>query len=208
MKKLLWPLMALLVLAGAGCAGGDVVSETVSQDELLKIAVTADVELKRPGGTEASTCLGSGAFMFDFFVDGRTDQYDADGTMQLTDYNCLLIGNTAECVVEPLESAYTQRPVTGRLSYTDSGKRMEFYLPTFAGTDSLEILWDCPNGEPGVTPDMALMTQLQFPLVQERLEVMPHAGKTKEVVLEDVALNMGVFADVYLTYTTTITTLN
>jgi hypothetical protein len=211
MKKVLWPLMALLVLAGAGCFGASTepqIGDAPIVDEYKKVSVTADVVLKRPGGTEATTCIGSGAFAFDFYfpTGGGEVPLVQNSFFQLTDYNCLFVGTP--CSVEPQANAWVEREITADAdlrinhgAYTSDageslkGDRIQFRLEQLPTRESFDVLWQC-EGAPGIQPDPALLTQLYLPLYQEGWEFLIAEGDTYITTRIDYELNMGVVADI------------
>ncbi len=117
MKKSIILVLLFIFLLGAGCSGGGQVVDSQKDSGLKKISVTADVELSRPGGTQATTCLGSGAFAFDFYVNNKEASgiYLSDGIFQLTDYSCDMIDSMKDCTATPVESAYVPVEAEGKI---------------------------------------------------------------------------------------------
>jgi|GEM_PF-3559123 len=231
MKKKFCLLMMLVVFTGAGCVGGGQEAVSQSNEEMSKVSITADVTLKRDAGSPATTCLGSAAFAFDFYIDRKEsgDTFEAEGYYQLTDYMCEMVGSMKDCTATPKQSAYQQRDLKARLMYTGSElaikddpdseegsrgdrsvKSAQLSVLEMPVMESFEVEWFClgPGSTSNTQDDAALLTQLVLPFAQEQFFLYPEIGHTDNMLFEDIELYMGVSADVYITYSESITDLN
>lgn len=217
-------VLAALVFMGVGCDMGG--SETAEHsDGYKKIAITADVELNHDS-TEATTCVGSAAFAFDFYVDPNNQEgsHLSEGFLQLTDYHCIFVDGK-ECQTTVLDTSYQPFPVEGKITYGTSslhivddpdsdeaprGDRdvtpIQFTLSSLPSGISYDVDWYCPG--PGsiskAQPDPALAVNFGYALMKDPLVLYPQTGYTDDVLFENIALNMGMTADVYLTYSESI----
>ncbi|HBK33478.1 TPA: hypothetical protein DEP34_04510 [Candidatus Uhrbacteria bacterium] len=222
MKKIFCLLLTGLVLTGIGCAGGEnepQIGDAPVINEYKKVSITADVILKRENGTEATTCLGSGAFSLDFyFAVGGGNPLVQRGSFQLTDYFCMLIGDMQDCEVYPLDTAYEPTEVSAEADLrvhqstitSDTGEkldadRIQFRLETLPAGVPLDIYWYCPgeHSVPKVMPDVALLTQLFLPLYQEGWDFSVAEDYTHTSTRTNYPLNMGVTADITFTLSST-----
>jgi len=176
MKKLIPLLITLLLLTA--CNSSDI-PEPVTSGEYKKLQTTIDVDVVHDGSSNAYTCTGSGAFMFDFYfptnevVNGGADAVAQESYFQLTGYECTDYSPgqaLASCVVTLPESSYMSWPVTAEANLLFSPNTGAYNFGTWIVSDlsverpsssqlTLHPTTQC-LGPPATTADPGTLSQI------------------------------------------------
>lgn len=203
--------LLIIPLVLAGCGGAELqVGDELVWDDYKKVSVTVDVEIKpNPDlSPNLSTCIGSAAFMMDFwFAPGGGDPMHQEASWQLTNYECIALGNATECEGTPSDDAWSEREldVTGKLLPTDDDDidAFTFHVSKLPVGESIMVTHLCPGPQsiPDTQPDPAILTQLVLPLYQEQWETSIREESTDISTRENVDLSGMAFADVTIATT-------